>query len=82
VVSLNGGWTGDPKREKAGRELGYTAFHKMAEALDCHGEYVEDPKDIRSALERSFASGSPALVNVLTDWRARATTAAFSVYST
>jgi acetolactate synthase-1/2/3 large subunit len=82
VVSLNGGWTADPKREKAGRELGYTAFHKMAEALDCHGEYVEEPADIRPALERSFASGSPALVNVVTDWRARATTAAFSVYST
>jgi acetolactate synthase-1/2/3 large subunit len=82
VVSLNGGWTADPKREKAGRELGYTSFHKMAEALDCHGEYVEEPQAIRPALERAFASGSPALVNVLTDWRARATTAAFSVYST
>ena len=34
------------------------------------------------ALERAFASGQPALVNVLTDWRARATTAAFSIYST
>jgi acetolactate synthase-1/2/3 large subunit len=54
----------------------------MAEALDCHGEYVEEPAGIRPALERSFASGSPALVNVVTDWRARATTAAFSVYST
>jgi thiamine pyrophosphate-dependent acetolactate synthase large subunit-like protein len=82
VVSLNGGWTADPKREKAGRDLGYTAFHKMAEALGCHGEYVEEPDKIRPALERAFASGSPALVNVLTDWRARATTAAFSVYST
>ncbi|HEV7665296.1 MAG TPA: thiamine pyrophosphate-binding protein [Chloroflexota bacterium] len=82
VVSLNGGWTADPKREKAGRDLGYTAFHKMAEALDCHGEYVETPEAIRPALERAFASGSPALVNVKTDWQARATTAAFSVYST
>jgi acetolactate synthase-1/2/3 large subunit len=82
VVSLNGGWTADPNREKAGRDLGYTAFHKMAEALGCHGEYVEEPDRIRPALERAFASGSPALVNVLTDWRARATTAAFSVYST
>jgi thiamine pyrophosphate-dependent acetolactate synthase large subunit-like protein len=82
VVSLNGGWTADPQRNKAGRELGYTAFHKMAEALGCHGEYVEDPDGIRPALERAFASGCPALVNVLTDWRARATTAPFSVYST
>jgi thiamine pyrophosphate-dependent acetolactate synthase large subunit-like protein len=82
VVSLNGGWTADPKREKTGRELGYTQFHKMAEALDCHGEYVEDPAQIRPALERAFKADCPALVNVLTDWRARATTAAFSVYST
>src|SRR6266513_1678515 len=82
VVSLNGGWTADPNREKTGRELGYTQFHKMAEALDCHGEYVEEPAQIRPALERAFKSDSPALVNVLTDWRARATTAPFSVYST
>ena len=31
---------------------------------------------------RHPATGEPALVNVLTDWRARATTAPFSVYST
>ena len=82
VVSLNGGWTADPNREKTGRELGYTKFHKMAEALGCHGEYVEDPAAIRPALERAFKADAPALVNVLTDWRARATTAQFSVYTT
>jgi thiamine pyrophosphate-dependent acetolactate synthase large subunit-like protein len=82
VVSLNGGWTADPNREKTGRELGYTRFHKMAEALDCHGEYVEEPSQIRPALERAFKADCPAVVNVVTDWRARATTAAFSVYST
>jgi thiamine pyrophosphate-dependent acetolactate synthase large subunit-like protein len=82
VVSLNGGWTADPNRDKTGRELGYTRFHQMAEALDCHGEYVEEPSQIRPALERAFKADCPALVNVLTDWRARATTAAFSVYST
>ena len=82
VVSLNGGWTADPKREKPGRELGYTPFHRMAEALGCYGEYVEDPAEIRPALQRAFDAGCPALVNVLTDWRARATTAPFSVYST
>ena len=55
----------------------------MAEALGCHGEYVEKPDDIRPALERAVAvAGKPALVNVITDWRARATTAAFSQYST
>jgi len=82
VISLNGGWTADPAREKPGRDLGYTAYHKMAEALGCHGEYVEDPAEIRPALERAFAAGVPALVNVVTDWRARATTAKFSHYTT
>jgi acetolactate synthase-1/2/3 large subunit len=82
VVSLNGGWTADPNREKTGRELGYTKFHKMAEALGCHAEYVEAPAQIRPALDRAFKSDAPALVNVVTDWRARATTAPFSVYST
>ncbi len=82
VVSLNGGWTADPKREKVGRDLGYTAFHTMAESLGCHAEYVEEPAAIRPALERALASDAPALVNVLTDWRARATTAQFSVYTT
>jgi thiamine pyrophosphate-dependent acetolactate synthase large subunit-like protein len=82
VVSLNGGWTADPNGEKAGRDLGYTAFHKMAEALGCYGEYVEEASGIRPALERAFNSDCPALVNVRTDYRARATTAKFSVYST
>jgi thiamine pyrophosphate-dependent acetolactate synthase large subunit-like protein len=81
-VSLNGGWTADPQRNKPGRDLGYTAYHKMAEALGCHGEYVEAPDQIRPAIERAFTAGGPALVNVQTDWRARATTTQFSVYST
>ncbi|MDP8924839.1 MAG: thiamine pyrophosphate-dependent enzyme, partial [Chloroflexota bacterium] len=82
VISLNGGWTADPNRDKPGRDLGYTRYDKMAEALGCHAEYVEDPDGIRPALERAFASGIPAVVNVLTDWRARAMTGAFAVYST
>ncbi|MBI4191473.1 MAG: thiamine pyrophosphate-binding protein [Betaproteobacteria bacterium] len=82
VISLNGGWTGDAKREKPGRDLGYTRYDKMAEGLGCHGEYVEDAANIRPALERAFRAGIPALVNVKTDFRARATTARFSVYTT
>jgi acetolactate synthase-1/2/3 large subunit len=82
AISLNGGWTADPQRSKPGRDLGYTPFHKMAEALGCHGEYVEDPAQIRPALERAFNSGCPAVVNVLTDWRARATTAQYTNYLT
>lgn len=85
VISLNGGWTADPKREKPGRELGYTRFDEMARALGCHGEYVERPEDIRPALDRAaeaVAKGQPALVNVVTDWQARAQTVRFSASST
>ena len=35
VISLNSGWTADPKKEKPGRNLGYTRFDKMAEGLGC-----------------------------------------------
>ncbi len=85
VISLNGGWTADPAKEKPGRDLGYTRYDKIAEALGGHGEFVEKPAEIRPALERAAAAlgdGKPALVNVVTDWKARATTAPFTVYTT
>ena len=85
VISLNGGWTADPDQSKPGRNLGYTRFDQMAQALGCHGEYVERPQDIRPALERAAAAvarGQTAVVNVVTDWRARATTASFTSFST
>ena len=85
VISLNGGWTADPDQNKPGRNLGYTRFDLMAQALGCHGEYVEAPADIRPALERAAAAvarGQTAVVNVVTDWRARATTASFTSFST
>src|SRR5215831_14780915 len=53
VISLNGGWTADAKHEKPGRDLGYTRFDKMAEALGCYGEFVERPEHIRAALQRA-----------------------------
>ncbi|MDR3537540.1 MAG: thiamine pyrophosphate-binding protein [Acetobacteraceae bacterium] len=85
VVSLNGGWTGDPQREKPGRELGYTRYDKICEALGGYGEYITRPEDIRPALERAQAKvdeGMVALVNVRTDYRARFSGAAFSDYTT
>ncbi|MFQ5934579.1 MAG: thiamine pyrophosphate-binding protein [Dehalococcoidia bacterium] len=68
VVSNNAGWTArTPGVRKPGRELGFTAFHEMAEALDAYGEKVEDPDDIRPALERAFDSGKAAVVNVIVE---------------
>jgi acetolactate synthase-1/2/3 large subunit len=81
VVSNNGGWTARD-RPKVGRELGFGRYDEMARAFGCHAELVEDPDQIRPALERARASGAPALVNVVTDPEARATTAPFTAYST
>jgi len=42
-------------------------YDQVVAALGGHGELVERPDQLRPALERAFASGKPALVNVLTD---------------
>jgi acetolactate synthase I/II/III large subunit len=42
-------------------------YDRVVEALGGHGELVSSPGELRPALERAFASGKPALVNVLTD---------------
>lgn len=57
-----------------GRELGHQRYDKVVEALGGHGEFVENPDEIRAAIERAIASGKPALVNVCTDPEAQATT--------
>ncbi len=44
-----------------------TPYEQVVEALGGHGELVREPEELRPALERAFASGKPALVNVLTD---------------
>jgi acetolactate synthase-1/2/3 large subunit len=44
-----------------------TRYDLVAEALGCHGELVRSPEELRPALERAFACGGPAVVNVLTD---------------
>lgn len=50
-----------------GSQLGLTRYDRMAEALGAHGEYVEQLEELGPALERAFAAGRPALVNVRTD---------------
>jgi len=45
-------------------ELNYTRYDQVVEALGGHGEHVTEPGQIQGALERAFASGKPALVNV------------------
>jgi acetolactate synthase-1/2/3 large subunit len=45
-------------------KLEFTRYDRVVEALGGHGEYVEEPRQIRPALERAFGAGKPALVNV------------------
>jgi len=75
VVSNDGGW-GQIRREqikKYGRErvigsnLGVRPYHKIVEAMGGYGEMVERTEDVNGAVERAFASGLPACVNVETD---------------
>jgi acetolactate synthase-1/2/3 large subunit len=42
-------------------------YDEIVRTLGGHGELVARPGELRPALERAFASGKPALVNVLTD---------------
>jgi acetolactate synthase-1/2/3 large subunit len=86
VISNNGGWTADTPwalpLPKPGRRLGHTRYDRVAMELGAHGEFVEKPHEIRPALERAWASGKPAVVNVITDDQARAQTVRFSAYTT
>ncbi len=50
-----------------GTELGWVDYHKMVEALGGFGEMVERPEEIKPALERAFASGKTACINVRVD---------------
>ena len=56
---------------QTGSRLGRDAEERLSEGLPLLSAHLEEGP-----------AGTPALVNVLTDWRARATTAPFSVYST
>ena len=47
--------------------LAPTRYDKVVEALGGYGEHVNDPSQIRPALERALASGTVACVNVMLD---------------
>jgi acetolactate synthase-1/2/3 large subunit len=71
VIGNNRAWMPIPDGDRAlGRHLGWARYDKMVEALGGHGEFVERPKEIRPALDRAFASGLPAVVNVMIDQKA------------
>lgn len=50
-----------------GTLLAPTRYDRIVEAFGGYGEHVEDPDEIRPALERALASGKVACVNVMLD---------------
>jgi acetolactate synthase-1/2/3 large subunit len=75
IVGNNAGWGIEQKFQEAlyGKErmvatsLLPTRYDKVVEALGGHGEHVERPDELGPALERAFASGKPACINVMVD---------------
>ncbi len=45
-------------------ELPDTNYAEIAKGFGCYGEEVTDPNEIKSALQRAFASGKPAVLDV------------------
>jgi len=46
-----------------------TNFAKVAEGMGCFGIRVEKPDELRSALQRAFSSGRPAVIDAVSDYR-------------
>ena len=74
VVGNNGAWnqTTQGGLRRGGKGLATylsqaTNYAKIMEGMGGHGERVSDPAAIRPALERAFASGKPALLDVVID---------------
>jgi acetolactate synthase-1/2/3 large subunit len=42
-------------------------YDKIALAMDCHGEFVEDAEEIKPALKRAVESGLPSVIQVVGD---------------
>jgi acetolactate synthase-1/2/3 large subunit len=73
VVNNDHGWGmirhGQLQRyeQTVGAELGPVRYDLVAAGFGAHAELVTEPGEIRPALERAFASGRPACLNVMTD---------------
>jgi acetolactate synthase-1/2/3 large subunit len=48
-------------------DLGEIRFDELARAMGAHGERVADPRGLKGAIERSLASGGPAVIHVDVD---------------
>lgn len=74
ILGNNGAWnqTTQGVVQRGGRALGTylsqeTNYAMIMQGMGGYGERVEDPNEIRPALERAFKSGQPALLDVVID---------------
>jgi acetolactate synthase-1/2/3 large subunit len=78
IVAVDGAWGmeksafygqgyGPKDWEKSGIELAPVRYDKAAEAMGCHGEFVDAVDQLGPAVERAVASGKPAVIHVQVD---------------
>ncbi len=76
IVAVDGayGMEKSAQRRVFGREAPWfhhdhapVRYDKVAEAMGCHGEYVDKANDLLPALERAVASGKPAVIHAVVD---------------
>jgi len=70
------------KDRVVGTELGVVRYERAAEGFGVYGELVEKPTEVAAALERAFASGRPACINVMVDTEPPSPVTVASVLST
>lgn len=53
--------------ETINADLGVIQFDQLAESMGAHGEHVNDPKDVKAAIERSLETGRCSVIHVDVD---------------
>jgi acetolactate synthase-1/2/3 large subunit len=77
IVAVDAGWGMErsahrfagvaPERAQGTDISPAVRYDRIAEAMGCHGEYVETMEQLRPALERAQGAGRPAVVHVCVD---------------
>ncbi len=75
IVGNDAGWgqIRTPQKNMVGADravatsLAPTRYNQVVIALGGYGEHIDSPDDIKPALDRAFASGQPACINVTLD---------------
>ncbi len=88
IVGNDSGWgqIRNPQIQMVGKEraaasaLAPTRYDKIVEAMGGYGEHIDDPNDLGNALERAFASGKPACIDVTIDPEGMVKTGASTPY--